>query len=471
MLGIVSPREDQIREEEKLWQEADRRIHEYYGEKPPAIVLSRFEAERQLFAGTGLIEHYELIDKLYDAGIVCTNLSDIQVTFTGWLMHACDLNPLPPHTVCPSCKQFVYHPEVKDGWDLPDSLCDCGEEIWCDGHDIPLYFVQRKYTHLNRKENVAIVHGSLEELKSIVEEQYHGRWHLVEYLDAETQLLNSIFGDSDRKNFALLPNDSNRTNAGEGFPEEPLYQSTAQSMATIIYITIVGKDELSERTDSKHEQSVCADEIFSPETMSYAWGNKRILSIAYGDSAQQESYVETDDLFDPPDILEDLSPYLPTEACFSDLVKLKGIHMAAQAWPQMLGPWVKEGTIQLGTIPMSLEDIFLFITQHLSNFGICDNGIADHIFACILRMKPKENTAKLLHQCTFNEWFIKFILYEIQTQDIADKKSLIYCAVARLKTAYKQRKNGEPIRPVVMRTHYAKQSLDVETALANIEEL
>ncbi len=454
MVRTIVALNDQEKAEEKLWTEVANRACDYYGPTLPLAVASRLEAERQLFAGTGLLEHYKLISELYKQGFICEDTSQ-QATLTGWLMQACEFNPLPPHTVCPSCKRFTLHQEVKDGWDLQDKKCECGTELWSDGHDIPLYLVQRNYRLLNRRISATIAPNNDEKIKRLVEELYQGRWCLIESRDNETQLLFDIFGTCDRRNYVLIPREmkseldkSNDLMTGEH--PFPIHQSNA----AIFFLTILGESETV--TEHENEEKLTPDmpeHLLAPETLAYAWGTKRILNITYGDSPHQKERERTGDLFSPPDYHEDISPYLPETPCFSDLVMLRAIFWEAQIWPKLIKPWVQEKAAYPAIIPLSLEDIFIFMGQHFSKHGKDSAEVIDHVFSCIFNMKPEKDTADLLRRCEFPNWFIEYILHIIQTQDISDKTTLLYDVLDVLGRAYARQKAGKAIGMAQLNVH------------------
>ncbi|HOP65698.1 MAG TPA: PolC-type DNA polymerase III [Bacilli bacterium] len=126
-----------------------KKAHKMYGEKLPELIEERLEKELNGIISNGYSVLYLIAEKLVkksnDDGYFVGSRGSVGSSLVATMMDITEVNPLPPHYLCPKCHKSIFEKDgkafslnYKSGYDLPDFKCpDCHIPMQKEGQDIP----------------------------------------------------------------------------------------------------------------------------------------------------------------------------------------------------------------------------------------------------------------------------------------------------------------------------------------------
>ncbi|MBQ3292155.1 MAG: PolC-type DNA polymerase III [Mogibacterium sp.] len=131
--------------EEQLRKSCYEKAWSIYGNPLPPNIEERLETELSSIIGNGYAVMYiaaqMLVKKSNSDGYLVGSRGSVGSSFAATMAGITEVNPLPPHYICPECKYYEESKELDKydtGYDMPEKTCPkCGTRMKKEGLNIP----------------------------------------------------------------------------------------------------------------------------------------------------------------------------------------------------------------------------------------------------------------------------------------------------------------------------------------------
>ncbi|MDO5491330.1 MAG: PHP domain-containing protein, partial [Bacillota bacterium] len=130
--------------EDYLRQVCEQRAADMYGSPLPPEIRQRLDRELNSIIDNGYAVMYRsaemLVDKSLKDGYLVGSRGSVGSSFAATMSGITEVNPLPPHYLCPGCRNLEWGDlqEFDCGVDMPDKVCPvCGTPYRKEGFNIP----------------------------------------------------------------------------------------------------------------------------------------------------------------------------------------------------------------------------------------------------------------------------------------------------------------------------------------------
>lgn len=130
--------------EDMLRTACEERAASMYGSPLPEEIRTRLDRELNSIIDNGYAVMYRsaemLVKKSLEDGYLVGSRGSVGSSFVATMSGITEVNPLPPHYLCPNCKKVEWG-DLEDydcGVDMPDKVCpECGTQYLKEGFNIP----------------------------------------------------------------------------------------------------------------------------------------------------------------------------------------------------------------------------------------------------------------------------------------------------------------------------------------------